>query len=358
MRLFRLLVLTTLIAGSNHALADLISEVEDLVAPVAVPEQSTSDPMVINNRILANVNGKAISVIDLTKKMDLLFYRQFPQYASSPEARYQFYQANWRYILRELIEKELILADAEENKLPLNSGEVRQEMETLFGPNIITNLDKIGLTFDEAHQIIQGDLTLQKMLFIRVHAKVLRSVTPIEIRNYYDEYSKAHATPDVWIYQTISIRHSDSKTSSTAAEMTHHLLVDEKVPLSELLAKADSILPKKEKLVVSVSEEYRHDEKTVSPAYREVLQNIAPGTYSNPIAQPSRNTKDSVYRIFYLKESIPGGLPTYASLENKLKQELMEKMTNTESKAYVDKLKKHFDVQDLAPKDFQPFSLR
>ena len=32
----------------------------------------------INNRILANVNGKPISVIDAMKKMDVIFFRQFP----------------------------------------------------------------------------------------------------------------------------------------------------------------------------------------------------------------------------------------------------------------------------------------
>ncbi|MBA3815063.1 MAG: SurA N-terminal domain-containing protein, partial [Parachlamydiaceae bacterium] len=97
--------------------------------------------IVVNNRILAKVNGKAISVMDLMKKMDLLFYRQFPQYISSAQARYQFYQANWKHLLEEIIDKELILADAQDAKIPISAGDVRQEMEVLFGPNIISNLD-------------------------------------------------------------------------------------------------------------------------------------------------------------------------------------------------------------------------
>src|SRR5205085_3839907 len=92
--------------------------------------------IIVNNRILAKVNGKALSVYDIMKKMDLLFYRAFPEYTSSTVARFQFYEMNWQAVLRDLIDKELIIADADENKVEVSSGDVRQEMETLFGPNI------------------------------------------------------------------------------------------------------------------------------------------------------------------------------------------------------------------------------
>ncbi len=50
------------------------------------------------------------------EKMDMLFLRRFPEYTKSKVARYQFYMANWKAILNELIEKELILADAQEKR--------------------------------------------------------------------------------------------------------------------------------------------------------------------------------------------------------------------------------------------------
>ena len=46
--------------------------------------------VIVHNRILAKVNGKAISVVDIMKKMDILFYREYPQYTSSSQARFQF----------------------------------------------------------------------------------------------------------------------------------------------------------------------------------------------------------------------------------------------------------------------------
>src|SRR5665647_380424 len=77
--------------------------------------------ILVNNRVLAKVNGKAISVIDVMKKMDVLFFRQFPQYTSSVPARFQYYQANWKNVVKDIVDKELILADAAENTLPVTN---------------------------------------------------------------------------------------------------------------------------------------------------------------------------------------------------------------------------------------------
>ena len=115
-------------------------------ADMYVMGQSRERHVNVNNRILAVVNGKPLSVYDVMKKMDVHFYRQFPEYASSAEARHQFYQAQWKNMLRDLVDKELILADAESAKVEVSAGDVRQEMENMFGPNIIANLDKLGMT--------------------------------------------------------------------------------------------------------------------------------------------------------------------------------------------------------------------
>lgn len=317
-----------------------------------------AEQIVIHNRILANVDGKAISVIDLTKKMDILFYREFPQYATAAAARFQFYQANWKYVLHELIEKELILADAKENKLPVSSGEVRQEMETLFGPNIIANLDKIGMTFDDAYQIIQGDLILQRMLYIRIHAKALRDVTPLEVTKFYEEYSQANATIDEWVYQTISIRNKSGADAAETANAAYDLLVKGNLPLADLQMRLKDAIPAAKESQITISEENKHDEKSISQGHKEILKQMAPGTYSQPIAQQSRNSKETVFRLFFLKEMTPGGLPPFAKVENQLKQQLLAKVSATEAKAYIARLKRHFDVQELVPNEFQPFAMQ
>ncbi|MBA3237897.1 MAG: peptidyl-prolyl cis-trans isomerase [Parachlamydiaceae bacterium] len=312
--------------------------------------------MSVNNRVLAKVNGKAISVVDLMKKMDILFYREFPQYTSIPEARFQFYEANWKHLLQELVDKELILADAEENKLPVTSGDVRQEMERLFGPNIIGNLDKIGMTYDEAWKIIQGDILLHRMLYVRVNAKAMRQVTPSDVRTFYEGYAKENMIPDRWSYQVISIRDKDSSSAATSANIAYQHLKEDKLPINEVIEKI-KLLPLAKASQMSVSELYSHTDKELSPVYKEILQKMESGDYSKPVIQKSKD-KSLVFRIFYLQKMTPGGPPLFKDVENKIKDKLIENEISEKSQVYLKKLRQHFDIQEMIPEDFQPFELK
>lgn len=315
-----------------------------------------SEQVTVHNRILAKVNGKPISVVDLMKKMDILFYREFPQYTSFPEARYQFYLANWESILKELIDKELIIADAEENKLPVNSGDVRQEMEQLFGPNIINNLDKIGMTFDEAWKIVQGDIMLQRMLYIRVNAKAMRNVTPRDVFAAYEQYAKDNILSEQWQYQVISIRDKDPSAGAATANIAFSLLAEDQVSLEDLPSKIKA-LPLASSSQINISESFLHGEKEISADYKAILQKMAPGEYSKPVSQKSKD-KSTVFRLFHLDKKIPGGAPPFKQVENKLKNQLIEKEIVEHSTAYFKKLRNHFDVQETIPAGFAPFSLK
>lgn len=257
-------------------------------------------PIQVNNRILAKVNGNAISVIDVMKKMDMLFYSQFPEYTSSSPARFQFYQANWEAVLHDLIDKELIIADAEESKLVISHGDIRQEMETLFGPNIIANLDKVGLTFDEAWKMVKNDIVMRRMLYIKAHSKAMKQVTPEVTRKAYEAYAKANIRPDIWVYQVISIRDKTASKAERAARQAKDFL-NSKIPI-ESLTTVMGALEISTKL--AISEEFRHTDKEVSDSYKEPLSKLQPGLFSEPLALKSRADNSTVYRIFYLKEKI------------------------------------------------------
>lgn len=339
------------------ALPLLLASSFQLEATPLMYGSNSAGHIAINNRILADVNGKAISVIDVTKKMDILFYREFPEYSESLQAKFQFYQAHWKRTLQELVDKELILADAEENKLSITSGEIRQEMETMFGPSIITNLDKIGISFDEATKIVQGDITLQRMLYIRVHGKALRSVTPLDVRQHYDEYAMANIAPTEWIYQVITVRNKNKSDALEVANAAHYLLTEQEVALNDLQSEMIKALRPTNKSQLTISEELHHDEKNASDAYKAVLSAMTPNTYSTPAEQKSR-TKETVFRLFFLKEMIPGGAPAFADVQVKLKNELLEKIIAAESKAYITRLRKHYNLQESSQENFQPFSLQ
>lgn len=320
--------------------------------------------IVINNRILAKVNGKAISVMDLMKKMDMLFYRQFPQYVTSVPARYQFYQANWRPVLEELIDKELILADAQEAKLPISAGDVRQEMETLFGPNIIANLDKAGLTFDEASKMVLADLTIRRMIYFRVQSKAINAVTPQLIRSYYETYAKDNIRDNEWVYNVITIRHRDAKLAEEVAKQVSQLLSVEKIPHSELEKRLAELWTSKRRApTTTISEEYHHKDKELSDVFKGILTNLPMNSYSQPIVQKSRTDNSTVYRIFYLKTMIAGGTVPFFELENRIKDTLIDQAMEKESNLYLTRLRQHYDVQETQLKeilasDAPPFILK
>jgi hypothetical protein len=326
---------------------------------------STKEPQIaVNNRVLAKANGKAISVIDLMKKMDMLFYRQFPQYTSSSVARYQFYLTNWSHILSELIDKELIMADAEESKLNVSAGDVRQEMELLFGPNIIENLDKVGLTFEEAYQMVLADITLRRMMYFRVQAKAITQATPQKIREFYDKIAKDTIRDNEWVYRVITLRHKDPVKAAESANIALSMLKTDHIPFSDLTEKMKIDLPKDLKdTSLSVSEEFHTNEKELSDVFKKTLDMLTPDSYSIPISQKSRSDNSTVVRIFYLKEIIPGGPIPFKELEAKIKDKLIEDAMEIESKAYLTKLRQHFDtqegqIQELIKSDYQPFVLK
>lgn len=323
---------------------------------------SDDNPVIVNNRVLALVNGKAITVIDVMKKMDMTFLKQFPEYASSPQARFQYFQINWRHILQELIDKELILADALESKIPISAGDVRQEMESLFGPNIIGNLDKIDLSFDEAFKIVQGDLMLKRMMGVRVNSKVMRSITPQVIREAYEDFAKKNPRKETWHYQVVTVRGKDSTASAELAQKLYEMLAEGNEPFHKLNDKIKE-MGEQDKISISITDPLFHTESDVSDVIKDHIKDLEPQTFSKPFAQKSRADKSTIFRIIFLKEKVPAGQIPYSEIENQIKDSLFEKAIGQESEAYLKKLRKHYAIHetyidDMVPADFQPFTIK
>lgn len=327
--------------------------------------QQEPHQILVNNRILARVNGKSISTYDVVRKLDLLFYREFPEYLDYLPGRFQFYQVNWHTILEELINKELILADAQEHKIEVTAGDIREEMQTLFGPNIIANLDKAGMTFDEASKIVQGDIIIQRLLNFKVNAKALRAVTPSKVRKAYDDFilDPKNASLTQWRYQVVTIRDRTPKKSEDLANQAFKLLSEENVSLDKLIAtmKDRKLMGRRAK--VTVSNEIKNHEGELSETYKAILTNLEPGKFSTPSVQKSRAENTTVYRIYLLKEKTPGGVPSYKDMESKLKEKLLNDAAEAETNLYMEKLRSHFhfrkqDLDAFIPADYKPFSLQ
>lgn len=320
---------------------------------------NTPKTISVNNRILANPGGKAISVIDVMKKMDMTFYTRFPEYASMPEARFQFYQANWKAVLQDLIDKELVMTDAKECKFLVSDPDVRQEMEKLFGPNILENLNSINLTFEEAKEMIREDITIRRVLQMRAHAKAMNRVTPQALREAYEKHAKENVRPDNWQYYVISVRHEVPEEGESIAQYVYSLLTEKGITLDHLL---DTLEHEKGK-AVNISNMYDHDDSELSVQYKEILALLDSNSYSTPSKHTSRSSQSPVFRVFYLKEKTEGGTPSFDEVEINLHNSLANTAVEEETIKYLDYLCEHFDIPKSTeliksiPEDFAPFIL-
>jgi parvulin-like peptidyl-prolyl isomerase len=140
------------------------------------------------------------------------------------------------------------------------------------------------------------------------------------------------------------------------------LLAVEKVPLTEFRDKfAETGVGKHS--AVNMSEELRHKDLEVSEAFKEILFKLEPGTYSKPIAQKSRRDHSTVWRIFYLKQIIQGGMVPFDEVEEQLKENLIDAAIDKETDAYFAKLRERFSVEEpdlntAGLNGFQPFILK
>jgi hypothetical protein len=342
--LFSLLAAQTLVADSSSPL--LLS-------------QEDGRELIVNNRILAKVHGKTISVIDVMKKMDVFLARAYPEHVGSKMARFQFYSAQWKNTLSQIIDNELMLADAEGIELKISDGDVRETLQERFGPNVMANLEKIGISYEEARQMIHSEIAAQRMSWYRIQSKALLSVNPQDIKAAYKEYCQKNPAMETCKYQVLSLRAKEEAATKEAADLAYGKLLQNEADLASVYES----LKDNPDFTATLSQEYTADEKSLSLAHKEVLSALAPGSYSCPACQTSRVDKSVVFRIFYLKERTRKELPPFEKMSDQLHEELVDKAIARESAIYLPKLRErfNFDAKSLEASigpDFQPFSLK
>lgn len=320
--------------------------------PVTFPD---GQKIAVQNSILAKVNDATISMIDVKKQMDLVFHQHYSHLSDSSQARYQFYETSWRRVLMELVDNELILSDAADKEISLTDGEIREEMENRFGPSVLSTLEKIGLTYDEAWKLLKNELLVRRMSWWFVHSKAVQSVTPQEIRNAYRNYLKEHPPYLELQYQTITIR--GSSPEAEAAKV--YEIVKNTNSCPEVIAqKIQEVCS-----TANISPVYTASDLEISEAHKATLISLEEKTYSAPVLQKSRTDRQTVARIFYLVEKIDHPAPAFQDLSGQLRDELIQKAVATHSKNYVSKLRKHYGfddayLKDSFPEDMHPFSIQ
>lgn len=317
----------------------------------------------VNNRILLKINGKPITVVDVVKKMDLIFYRQFPHLLTSDQARYEFYMNNFRMVFSAFVNDMLVIADAEEKEVEVTEGDIREEMESIFGPDVVGNIDRLGLPYTEAWELIKKEILVQRMNQMMIRSKSQAEVQPKDLKNLYDEYVKAHPPEKEWHYHIVTVRGIDKETVQSTLDRTHTYLLARLVEKNMALAQLSSMLQKEFGVEVSFSEEYIRKEHETSALHKKALQALVPMTLSPPIVQANNKEGGYIGRLFFLKEEKMHEPPSFTQLENDLHRELLQKAMARNGRSYSDKLRSRYGINDeylaqMIPSDFTPFTLR
>lgn len=351
----RKLYLILLLAVSGPLLAE-----ESATPPPAAFQEPQH--LLVTNRILAKVNGKTISVIDVVKKMDVFLNRVYPQYAQSKMARFQFYTAQWRNTLTQMIDNELILADAEGIELKVSDSDVRETLQERFGPSVMANLEKIGISYEEAREMIHAEIMVQRMNWYRVNSKAYLDVNPQDIKGAYREFCEKNPPDDEWKYQVLSLRGKDPESLTSFIQKVSELRKDSEISLEEMYDRLKSEESDESQVTLSLSPLYEVTGKKLSANHKDSLASLEIGKISQPLAQQARDGT-ALFRLFYLKEHIKKELPPFEQMSDPLHEELIEKAVGRETGRYLAKLRQKFsfDQEHLdasLPSDFQPFAIK
>lgn len=316
--------------------------------------------LIINNRIVARIENKTISVLDIVKRMDVQLARSYPEYASNPVARYQYFNNQWRSTLTQMIDNELMLADAEKLELKIADADIREQMHERFGPNIMPTLDKLGITYDEAWQMLYSENAVQRMTWYRVQSKAINGIGPQDIKEAYKKYCILNPPVETWKYQVLSIRAPDEKTGEELAQKARLDLSTEGIDFKIIGEKAKELLDSS--IAFNISEDYVVTGKNISESHKAILTSLAVGTYSDPVKQVSRFDKSIVHRIFYLKDHQVTETPPFEQKSDELYQNLVQEAMDREAKSYLAKVRQRFNFDEKflidIPADFVPFSFK
>lgn len=328
-----------------------------LFGEVSLDSQKHGD-IVVNNRILLKINGEAISVVDVVKKMDLIFYRQYPQLINNPMARYEFYMTNFQGLFFALVNDYMVLADSEDKEIEVTDGDIREELESLFGPDVVANIDKIGLTFDEAWELLKREITVRRMNMMMVRSKAMSEVHPKELKVLYDEYVKQNPAQNVWHYHILTFKGNEKEKVQNVADKAFLQMTEKNITPFDV-----SLIFKESDTEFSLSDEFVRSEKEISSSHKAVLEKLNEKGVSHPSLQANLKEPYFVAKIFYLKEQKRNVPITFAEIQDKLEHELLQKAVMRYSEQYSEKLRERYGITNeyisqMIPQNFQPFALR
>ena len=315
----------------------------------------------VHNRPLAKIQGKTISVMDVKKKMDRELKERSPDVYENPSLRIQYYTRYWKNTLQDMIHNALLVIEAEALKLQITDGDIHKEMKEVYGPNPLPKITELGLTLDEAEEITKESIVVQSMGWYKIWSIAYNKATPELIKSSYLAYLGSLPNKDTWTYQTLSIRGSNEKECQDVASTVHGYIVENKeINFSTVLERFKPTLPNG--ISLSLSKDLSLSSHELSKEHLNILKRLPIDSISEPIQQLTKASNSHVLRFFQLKSFQRGDIPTFTSMEEELKNRLINNQASIISNEYFSKLKRKYcceelDVDKMFEPNFQPFTV-
>ncbi|MGR3951394.1 MAG: hypothetical protein QRY74_00505 [Chlamydia sp.] len=342
------------------------SAIDAVGAPSQKNEQmlSVKDSITIDNQILATVRDHVITVLDLVKKMDMIFYRQYPEYRSSPEARLQFYQTHWRAVLKEAIDRQLAFAYAEEKKFEVSRADIRQELEELFGPDVMLNLYENGLQIYDVESMLEADILMRQLLLYAVKMPVLSSITPQDLHKEYERRCATQKTrqknDEEWVWRSFTISRATSKGKELSPTTIEKIISSIKaVPINS----TEVLVLESDAIEITPSAPFTSHRSTIANQVADQMESLSLGTPTPLVQVQSRKEGLDSWRSYVLlsKRGLARQEEDFRSQEAQIREEIASQLIEEKTAHFFSDLEKQYGVHimlsDQELESFQPFQL-
>jgi peptidyl-prolyl cis-trans isomerase C len=155
---------------------------EEAVAPDRPPDTASAD-----TKIVATVNGDPITLAE--------FQERFARAGLKPEREAEF-EVKEDYLNR-LIERKMMLREAQRKRIKIGLPEINQRIEALRGANgkdVKETLSGLGIDFEKWKADVWEDMMIERLLAREVNKRV--SVSQTEVRHYYQSNPAEFEKPE------------------------------------------------------------------------------------------------------------------------------------------------------------------
>lgn len=295
-------------------------------------------------RVVARVNGSALTEADLTREE----YAIFP-YAKQHNGIPKDMEPQIRIgALKMIVFEELVFQEAQRRKMTVPPAKM-QQAEADFHKQFANPEEFNAFLQSEFHgsqallrDKIRRSILIDALLKTEIDSK--SKVTPAEVKAYYEKDPTRFALPESYTFQTISVLPPEKATAEQLKE--GHKRAEDALREARAAKTAEQFGLLAEKLSdddyrVMMGQHKPVPVNQLAPQVLKVLQGMKPGDVSDVIQI------DEAYTIVRLNQHTPAGKTSFEEVKASLQTELEQKKTNQLRSALDKKLRENAKVEEL-----------